>query len=117
MREGGSVNTSSIDDFREERSVESMSDFFIETPTRSFESWERILSTTSRATLFSRRVISNSGKSSSNCSWVIFELESFVFSFEKKPCSFGVISSVGDSVIFSWKFFGEVVIAESCLGG
>lgn len=62
------MRTFSIALFREDIIVLFISELFTEIPTRSFEREFFILSTTSSATLFSRRVISNSGKSSSNCS-------------------------------------------------
>ena len=68
IRSGGSMRTESIESFNDLIIVDSMSCFFIEIPTRSLDRDSLILSTTSKATLFSRRVTSRSSKNSSNCS-------------------------------------------------
>lgn len=95
----GSIKMFEIVSFREFKIVSSTLDFLISMPTKSLESSEWILSTTCRATLFSKRVISNSGKIESNCSWVRVEVESLYASFLKKPC-FSIGSSVSG---FFWR--------------
>lgn len=83
------MRSDKIEDFKDWRIVESISDFLISIPTKSLEREAWILSTTSKATLFSSNIISKSWKISSNCSFVRVDVKSLDFNLAKNPgCSF-----------------------------
>src|SRR3989344_4642208 len=84
MKLGGSIRTLKTESFRLSSTFFSASCFFTSCPTRDLKRDSFILSTASRATLFSRRVISNSSKISLNCSCVSFAEDILLTRREKK---------------------------------
>ena len=101
IRFGGFCKTSEIEFFSDSEIVFPISPFFTDIPTRSSFRFSRILSTTSNATLFSKRINSRGSRNSSTCSCETTEVVSFVFSFEKKEGLASSLSELGCCMGFS----------------